>query len=149
MKNLLVCLILLFALSCSKTVVPEQKMFENLPRCCKVGDIVCEAAFQTTYTFTDITGVLVGYGQKDSIQFNTILSDTLWKIDIPEETIHEYIYLRPYMECCNMPKELRYGNKSHKVKFTCRVPPGKPRKPNQLPQYGGLPTELVRIELID
>jgi hypothetical protein len=136
MKNLFVCLILLFALSCSKTVVPEQKIFENLPRCCKAGDILCETAFQTTYTFTDITGILVGYGKKDSVKFDVIYSDTLLKIDIPEEVIRDYIYRRPNVQICNMPNEILYGKKSRKVKFTCIVPRGKPRPSNEaVPQY--------------
>ncbi len=154
MKNLLVCLVLLFALSCSKAVVPEQKVFENLPSCC-INSIFsdCEEAFKDTYTFYNLYGETVKYsGTKDTAYYDFILADTLYKIDIPEDVIYKYILRRHAIVCCNMPKQILFAGRSRKIKFTCRVPTGKglpPPPPNALISYAGLVGELIRIELVD
>ncbi len=83
MKNVFVCLVLLFALSCSKAVVPEQIVFDNLPSCCKLNDSACEEAFKDTYIFYNFYGETAGYsGTKDTLYYDTILADTLYKMGV-------------------------------------------------------------------
>ena len=149
MKNLIVCLVLLFALSCSKAVVPEQKVFENLPSCCKKGDNKCELAFTNGYVFIDISGELYGggYNQSGVLVYNMIVSDTLVKIAIPNGISPWFEYCRPELVCCNMPTNLLYSKRSRKVKFTCRVPYYP--LPLGMVECGGLGVELIRIELVD
>ena len=157
MKNLIVCLVLLFALSCSKDVVPEQKVFENLPSCCvnPVFSSDCEEAFKDIYMFYDLYGQTAGYsGTKDTMYYDFILADTLYKIDIPEDVIYKYILRRHAIVCCNMPKQILFAGRSRKIKFTFRTPTIKGRDiplppPDALISYGGLVGELVRIELVD
>ena len=152
MKNLIVCLVLLFALSCSKAVVPEQKVFENLPSCCKLSSSACEEEIKESYTFYNLYGETTGCcGTKDTLYYDFILADTLYKIDIPEDVIYQYILRRHAIVCCNMPKQILFAGRSRKVKFTCRVPlnKGYTPPPNALISYVGLEAELVRIELVD
>ncbi len=156
MKNLFVCLVLLFAMSCSKAVIPEQKVFENLPSCC-VNSVFsnCEESFKYTYTFYNLYGQTAEYsGNRDSLRYYTILADTLYKIDIPEDVIYKYILRRHAIICCNMPKQILFAGRSRKIKFTFRTPTIKGRDiplppPDALISYAGLVGELVRIELID
>ncbi len=150
MKNVFVCLVLLFALSCSKAVVPEQKVFENLPSCCKLPTTDCDVFYKQAYTLNDIVGQLYATSYSGAVPiYDGIRADTLYKIKIPDAVLPLYKYCIPDLNPCNMPKEIINSMASHKVKFSCRIPYFPLPTPPERPECLGLTIELLRIELID
>jgi hypothetical protein len=149
-KSLLVSFMgLLICFSCKKQieepVVIEQKVFENLTSCCKPD--TCNAPV----TLKNITGKLVSYYLDSSgkMTYLTIVPDEYTSIS--DNILPLFSYYGGRYDICNVPEKLVYSTKERKIKFDCKFYyiPFKKNIDGTVPQRGGYPAQLLRIELLD
>lgn len=142
---------LVICFSCKKQTIepvtePEQKVFENLPSCCKKGDI-CNYPIE----LKNLTGKLyAGFVDNNGkLIYLTIFPDI--RPLVSDSILPLFSVYSDAFNICNMPEKLINSNTAHKVKFDCkffywdvkRNPDG------TVPQRTGYPTELTRIEILD
>jgi hypothetical protein len=128
---------------------PEQKVFENIPSCCGNGEncktpVVKKNIIGTLKSFTlDLSG---------EPTYRNITPDE--KPVIADSILPFFKWYGSSFDVCNMPEKLKYSTKERRVRLDCIFyewkwfVPINPAGP-VVPQTGGYPTVLTRIELLD
>lgn len=152
MKNklMIVCIFgLMICFSCkeqvSESMIIKQKVFENLASCCKLD--TCN----TPVTLRNQTGKLVSHtldlsGKRTYFNIEADITPS-----ISNDVLPLWSYYGGEYDICNMPEQLVYSTKEQKIKFDCKIfyMPYKKNPDGTVPQRGGYPTQLLRIEVLD
>lgn len=142
-------------ISCKKTVIPEQIVFENIETCYKVCDttrftkVGCDngykESYKDTYELKNVDGVLkVLY-----YDMLTLVLTNPKSLVVDQKRFPLWNHWGYNFNPCNLPPKLRTLNREVKVKFDCRllyVP--LPSFGFSIPQSDGYPAELTRIEIV-